>query len=423
MEKKKAYIVNCAACDARSVQEATLAAYERVGINAAAVIVSPQSKVLLDQYGVLINTSNIVETDEDVCLSTWNGTMTLSPSKAPDKASYLILNGSMTIEPGCEEALKKYVGITVNGVVTCPESLCGEMDRVTVNGKLETYPDGCVMLKRKAVLDRLFHLRVKENARYYAAKKVVALDGGIRFDKLAEKNASFVTKELLVSESLAEAAVPLFDEKTDITVLPDGCAYVPDDAALDENLVSRYGPALYVDGNLTITAEGAPWLDKLQFLRVNGNLRTVKSMAPALARLNAQYDSLQIIGDVSIVDYASVTVTSAMLQNASEGVSITDCVNVSFSEDIPPELISEKLVSLTGCVNVCCTGEQYDVLAGIAKDVVHIGTSSGQASAEQDDDTDDIAELLGLDPKALSPEEAAELRKNSRVVNGSTVTL
>ena len=34
--------------------------------------------------------------------------------------------------------------------------------------------------------------------------------------------------------------MPLFDQETEITVLPDGCALVSDDADLDEELADRW---------------------------------------------------------------------------------------------------------------------------------------------------------------------------------------
>ena len=124
-----------------------------------------------------------------------------------------------------------------------------------MNGVIESYPDGCIRLKRTAVLDRTFRLRAREGALYYAAGRIAALDPALDFAALAAKNVRFSTPSLLVAESLAEAAVPLFDQETEITVLPDGCALVKDDADLDEELADRCGGKLYLLGSLYV-AEG-----------------------------------------------------------------------------------------------------------------------------------------------------------------------
>ena len=41
---------------------------------------------------------------------------------------------------------------------------------MNLNGKLETYPDGAVLLKGTAVLDRTFRLRAREGALYHAGR-------------------------------------------------------------------------------------------------------------------------------------------------------------------------------------------------------------------------------------------------------------
>ena len=134
-----------------------------------------------------------------------------------------------------------------------------------------------------------------------------------------------------MAEALAESAVPLFDEKTDIEVLPDGCAYVDDDSLLDDTLVRRYGGKLY-----------------------------------------------------------TVEVSAAMLEDAEDGISVMDCAEVVFAGDITPALLKEKLVSLTDCACVNCTEQQRPVIEAIAQDVAHIscgGEEEESEEAELDGDT------------------------------------
>jgi hypothetical protein len=95
-----------------------------------------------------------------------------------------------------------------------------------LNGTLSYYPDEAVLLKDTTLLDRTFHLRTRQDACYFASRRVVALDPGIDFGAMAQKNVRFSTKELLVAEGLAQAAVPLFDERAEFTILPDGCAFL-----------------------------------------------------------------------------------------------------------------------------------------------------------------------------------------------------
>ena len=224
-EQNKTLTINTILCDARQVRESTLASYDKVVINAAVLLTNQASQELLHKYPVELNAAQTLDIPGDVQVSQINGREELGPGvPAPSRPTYLIVNGVLDIAPGAGPALERYVGIQVNGKVLCPESLSGLLASAQVNGQIETYPDDCVRLKSTVVLDRTYLLRTRKNTRYFAGRRVVALAGDIDFQKLAEKNVRFVTRELLVAESLAEAAVPLFGERTEITILPDGCA-------------------------------------------------------------------------------------------------------------------------------------------------------------------------------------------------------
>lgn len=69
----------------------------------------------------------------------------------------VMVNGSVTIEAGCEELLKSYAFLNVNGSVTCPESMTGLLRSFSINGAIQSYPDGSILLKKSVVLDRTFH--------------------------------------------------------------------------------------------------------------------------------------------------------------------------------------------------------------------------------------------------------------------------
>lgn len=392
MENKKALKINCAVCDARNVTEELLSAYEEVKINAAGIITSPAAQALLGRYGAKLNCANTVTLEEDVRFSTVNGPLSITAGQAvPGEKLFLIVNGPMDVESGCENVLKSYVGMVINGPVTCPASIAGLLGAFQINGPVQSYPDGAIVLKRTAVLDRVFHLRARQDALYYAARRVIALSPDVDFGKLAEKNVRFVTRTLLVSESLAEAAVPLFDEKTDIVVLPDGCAYVNDDAELNEALVKRYGGKLYINGSLAVTPDSASVLDQIAYLQVKGNLRVCRSLKDRVLEMDLAYDALLVVGGLLLCDRPSLELTAGLLSGAEDGVSILDCANVTISADVTPELLREKLVSVTDCASVsCATREQMDVVEPLARDVASISLS-GQEDEDEEDGGDEDA--------------------------------
>lgn len=396
MEDKKSLEINCAVCDVRSAAEETLSIYKKVEINAAILITNPAAQALLGRCAAELNCANTIALEEDVRFSMFNGSMSIKPSQTPPaEKTYLLLNGSLDIEPGSEAALESYTGITVNGSVTCPESTASLLrSRVTVNGSFRTYPDGCIRLKKSAQLDRFFHLRARQDALYYAAKRVIALSPDIQFEKLAEKNIRFSTPKLLVTETLAEKAVPLFDETSDIVILPDGCAFVNDDAELDEALVKRYGGKLYIAGDLTIASKAAGLLDQISFLRLDGDLLVARSLRDRVLDMDVEYGDLYTVGGTVLSNWGSHNISACMLEHAEDGLSAVGCANISIDADVTPELLREKLVSIINCASVsCATKEQTDAVALLARGVASISLSGQADGAKEDGRDEDTVEI------------------------------
>ena len=397
MENKKKLEINTVICDIRSLTEETLSMYEKLEINAACLVTTPAAQAMLGRFPVKIDAANTLTLtlEENPRFTQFNGRMKIVPGTAvPEEKTYLMVNGSLDIEAGSEETLKGYAAIFANGSVTCPKSIAGLLGGIlTVNGSLRTYPDGCIRLKDTAILDRFFHLRVKQNALYYAHKRVVALDPGISFHKLAEKDIRFSTQKLLVSEDLAEAAVSLFDEQTDIVVLPEGCAYVDGDAELDETLIKRYGNRLYGAGDLTAGAKAAGVLDQVSFLRVDGDLLVARELKERVLEMDVEYGGLYIVGGTIVSGWANQTLSAYMLENAEGGLSAVACAHIAIDADVAPEVLREKLVSIIGCAEVTCASkEQMDVIKLLACDASSI-TLAQQESKDGDEKDTDVVEI------------------------------
>lgn len=290
----KALVVTADVCDARGLTEDTLAGYELVVLTADTLARDAKSRAILAHSPVVMTVDHVLDVEDggELRVETVNGRKELYGGAGAEGPTLLTVNGTLTLGPGAKEALKNYAAITVNGVVQYPESLSGLLSGMTVNGRTEVYPDDCVVLRRTAELDGTFLLRAKENTRYFAARQVVALDPEVDFHALAAKKVGFVTGRALLPRSAAETAVPLFDERAELIVLPDGCAYVPEDAVLDRSLLERYGTKLYVDGDLTVDDAGAELLPRLEFLRLAGNAVVSAGAEDAFHKVRAKYRAL-----------------------------------------------------------------------------------------------------------------------------------
>jgi len=380
----KKMIVNCGDCDARSVSEDTLASYENIVINAGTVIVTPESKNLLNRYAVTLNCGDVLELEKDVRVCSINGAAQIRSTDIVPEKTYLRVNGSLEIGPGTQKVLEQYVGIRVNGSVLYPESMSGCLSKLSVNGAAECYPDDAIVLKRSAVIDRLFVLRAK-NKRYWSAKRMVMVAPDLDVEALAAKGAAFSAKEVILAESKVERLVDLIDEKAEIIIVPDGTAVVLDDLELDGTTVKKLGTKLYVTGDVKIRGESQEALSQLEYLNIRGNATVPGRLKELLLET-----STEIAGEVKVVrgrylsDAMSIRVSRWMLEREEEGLSVTDCMKVRIDEDIPNDLILEKL-SIRDCMKVSCTPEQEPALMAVCENVLKIGGTGTDEDLGPDD--------------------------------------
>ena len=375
----KKMIINCSNCDARKVTEDTLAAYETIMINASTVLVSPETKELLNRYGVAMNCSSVLELDADVEVSSINGSAQIKSGDVVTGKRYLTVNGSLEIGPGTEKVLDQYVGISVNGSVSCPESISAYLGKIKVNGATNTYPDNAIILKRNAVIDRLFALRAK-NSLYWSARRMIMVDPQLDVAVLEKKGATFSTKEVIIAESKVEDMVGLIDEKAEIVIVPDGTAVVLDDVELNDMTFKKYGTKLYIVGDLKVKEEAAEILDTMEYLSIQGDALVVPELKTQLMAAITE-----ISGDVKILkkpkgrhleDKLSLRLSRWLIEQEADGISVSDCMKVTLDEDIPNDLILDRL-SFSDCMKIKCTPEQEAAVAAVSEDVMSIGEGGG----------------------------------------------
>jgi hypothetical protein len=252
MNMAKKLMINCATCDARNIAEENYAHYEQITVNCAMVLTSPKAKTVMNKLPFTLNCANVLEVEGDAQVRTINGSSEIKSSDVvPTAKYYMLVNGSLTIGPDTQKQLAQCVGMTVNGSLTCPESVYAMLNSVNVNGSTTCYPDGAIVLKRNAVIDKLFALRAKSSL-YWSGRRMIMVDPQLDGEKLKAKGVTFSAKEVIIAESKVEALIDCIDEQTEIIIVPDGTAVVLDDIVLDEDTLRRYGKQLYVIGDVPV---------------------------------------------------------------------------------------------------------------------------------------------------------------------------
>lgn len=376
----KKMVINCSNCDARNVTEETLAAYETIVINAATILVSPKTKELLNRYGVTMNCASVTELDADVDVSSVNGSVQIKSTDTVTGKRYLTVNGSLTIGPDTRNVLEQYVGILVNGSVTYPESVGSYFANMKVNGSSASYPDGAVVLKRNAVIDRFFALRAK-NSLYWSGKRMIMVDPQLDAAVLEKKGASFSAKEVILTESKVEAMVGLIDEHADIVIVPDGTAVILDHVELSEMILKKYGTKLYIIGSLTVKEEAAALLDRLEYLNVRGSAAVSENvkmqLMAVLTEISGEVTLLKKPKGRHIEDKMVLRLDKWLVEQETEGISVSDCMKVILDEAISNDLILERL-NFSDCLEIKCSPNQEAAVAAVSEDVMTIGQGAGE---------------------------------------------
>lgn len=373
---KKKFMVNCDLCDARKISEEGLAAYEQIVINADMLVEDERSREILHRLPVTLNVDNTLELEEGVQVVTINGHHEITGDMESDKKIVLIVNGSLVIEADTQKYLENVVGIYVNGKVRYPKSMTPWMGKLSVNGSVSCTPDGCIVLKPEFEADRYFHLRAREGARYYAERKVLLTDPETDIQALAEKKVHFVTRNAVILEKLVAQAIALFDEETDIAVVPEGFAYIKDDARLDETLLRRYGGRLFIGGDLQLDENSDACLQQVEKLIIQGKVQLLKRQEEAFLALDAKYRKLEICKGKCLKNKVSVTVDRALFSGAQEGICIANCADVCVKDDVEPEEILAKL-EIKNCASVSCNPAQRSAVELVSENVANITENDG----------------------------------------------
>lgn len=375
----KKLMVNCAICDARTLQAENYAHYETITIHSATLLTSPEGKAALSRLPVVLDCANVVEVAEDADLRTINGSLEIHSRDAVSPSKYyLMVNGVLTIHPGTEKQLEPCVGIAVNGSLTCPESIYAALTNVSVNGSTTCYPDGAIVLKRSAVIDKLFALRAKHSL-YWSAKRMIMVDPQLDGAALRSKGASFCAQEVILAQSKVEELVDLIEEQAQLIIVPDHTAVVLDDITLDGTTLERYGKKLYVIGDVTVPEQGDAWTG-LEYLNVQGDITVPQEHKDALLSVLTE-----ISGDVKLArpkgavlkDKPYVKITKWMLEQQPAGLQVSDCAVVQIADDIPKQWIVERL-HIADCAIVKCSEELEDAVTMISADVGRIGGVGGE---------------------------------------------
>lgn len=370
---KKNLNAHAVVLDLRHVTEETLSTYENITLDAVVALTNPRVQALLSQYNVKLDALLSRNVPDDLRANVVNGKTTLSAASKPENRQVLVVNGKLTVTPDAADTLRQYEALVLNGKATCPESLAPLFHEVaTVNGKLVVYPDDAVVLSGRSVkLDRTFLLRAQSRL-YWNERLFVAVDPKLDAAALAAKGCRFSAPKAILSESLAEMLAPLFSDDTELLILPDGTAVVDDDLELTAASSRRYGSSLYVLGDVTVSADCADVLRKLEFFHASGTVTLPAALEEDfLAIPDLDYEELRVLNGHPFSGLPLLKLTPELLTLHPEGIACIDCACVTLDEALLPDDIA-KHCCFDGCAMVRCSERQQNAVASVSRNVAKI---------------------------------------------------
>ena len=373
MSQEKNLLVNCVICDARNVNEEELKEFEEILINTDFLLVDKRSKVIINHLPIKWNIEHMLQLEEkeEIKLMSYNGKYEITGDVPCEEKTILCVNGALFIHPKTEEILKSFFHIIVNGQVSCPSSMSGFINGISVNGSVEYYPDNYTIMTRKWEMDRYFPILAKEGGKYFSSKSIEIIDTAVDTTLLVKKGVNFKTKELYVLEEKLKDCMELFNEDVTVQVIPTGYSFIKEDIMFCKETLLKYGNYLYVKGDLLFGAEDKESLKQIEGLYVKGTLYLSEEQFKELNQKNLSYEKVEIIKENAQWKKNKVVVDAEMLSKSKEGISLISCSIVEIAEDVSEQEIKEK-VSLINCALVRCNKKQHGAVELVGRKIAKI---------------------------------------------------
>ena len=377
MSEKRNLMINCDVCDARNAKEEYLSGYEQIMINTDLLLVSAESRGVLERLPAICNTDNTLEVDDDANLIFQNRSTEINSKSVFPADTVLAVNGDLLIHSDTSrQTLETLRAVNVTGSLLCPASLLTCIKDLYVTGEIKTYPDDCVVLPPVFTPDEYFHLRAKEGQKYYAEQEIRLIAPGIDLGTLRDKKVQFISPRFFVPAEKAADALELFNETASMEVIPQGYVFVDTGKELSESLLKKYGNRLFFRGDLTLTEGSIPLLSRLEKLYVSGTILVPENLAEDFYQFDVECSSVKVVKEEKrriLENSPRIVLDKDILTASPLGVLIRNSAVLTIAENITPQDILDH-VEIVNCARVDCAENQKAAVYQKSTNVPQIGS-------------------------------------------------
>ena len=377
MSEKRNLMINCDVCDARNAKEEYLSGYEQIMINTDLLLVSAESRGVLERLPAICNTDNTLEVDDDANLIFQNRSTEINSKSVFPADTVLAVNGDLLIHSDTSrQTLETLRAVNVTGSLLCPASLLTCIKDLYVTGEIKSYPDDCVVLPPVFTPDEYFHLRAKEGQKYYAEQEIRLIAPGIDLGTLRDKKVQFISPRFFVPAEKAADALELFNETASMEVIPQGYVFVDTGKELSESLLKKYGNRLFFRGDLTLIEGSIPLLSRLEKLYVSGTILVPENLAEDFYQFDVECSSVKVVKEEKrriLENSPRIVLDKDILTASPPGVLIRNSAVLTIEENITPQDILDH-VEIVNCARVDCTENQKAAVYQKSTNVPQIGS-------------------------------------------------
>ena len=377
MSEKRNLMINCDVCDARNAKEEYLSGYEQIMINTDLLLVSAESRGILERLPAICNTDNTLEVDDDANLIFQNRSTEINSKSVFPADTVLAVNGDLLIHSDTSrQTLETLRAVNVTGSLLCPASLLTCIKDLYVTGEIKTYPDDCVVLPPVFTPDEYFHLRAKEGQKYYAEQEIRLIAPGIDLGTLRDKKVQFISPRFFVPAEKAADALELFNETASMEVIPQGYVFVDTGKELSESLLKKYGNRLFFRGDLTLIEGSIPLLSRLEKLYVSGTILVPENLAEDFYQFDVERSSVKVVKEEKrriLENSPRIVLNKDILTASPQGVLVRNCAVLTIEENITPQDILDH-VEIVNCARVDCAENQKAAVYQKSTNVPQIGS-------------------------------------------------
>lgn len=320
-----------------------------------------------------IGNTVIVPKDAEVSMATGELTIDKEYLEALTKPVYIIIVGVLIVKSDIDKNLfaEKISGISLTGVVVCPESIVGVISskQKSSTSISITYKDdekvNMVVRNGNIVINNNFFESLGENNMLFINGNASILDLVDSTEIKGKVKQIIVNGTLKISEENQKSFEGSLMVNGKTIVVPKGYEYIGADLTLSESNITQYaGRNIFT--TKTVTFDESLTNDMVNANKFSLNSKRVickKDIESSVSAIIAGSTTEKVVYDnMLITNYGKRKLTAKELSYTKQPMHILNFGNLEIDENIDDDILFEKISNINNYGMITCSEENYGVI-------------------------------------------------------------